>query len=109
MSNGIDNEARHTTVPQIFCKSCASPLVQASDWVRVDKAHWRVRLWCPECGHDLTAVLDQAQVSYLSFAIEEGFAVMLEALAEFDEEAFGETFLDLLRRFQEAQSKPADS
>jgi len=48
-------------------------------------------------------------VSYLSFAIEEGFAVMLEALAEFDEEAFGETFLDLLRRFQEAQSKPADS
>jgi hypothetical protein len=48
-------------------------------------------------------------VSYLSFAIEEGFAVMLEALAEFDEEAFGETFLDLLRRFQETQSKPADS
>ena len=108
MSNGIDNEALHTTVPQILCKSCASPLVQASDWTRVDKAHWRVRLWCPECGHDLTAVLDQAQVSYLSFTIEEGFAVMLEALAEFDEEAFGETFLDLLRRFHETQSKPAD-
>ena len=107
--DGMNSEAPRTTVPQIFCKSCASPLVQASDWVREDKSHWRVRLWCPECGHELTALLGQAQINHLSMAIEEGFAVMLEALAELDGDAFGETFLDLLNQVHGRHADHADS
>lgn len=63
----------------MFCRSCSSPLVQASGWVMEDKSHWKVRLWCPECWHDQTLLLDQAQSAYLSLAVEEGFACLLEA------------------------------
>jgi hypothetical protein len=42
-------------------------------------------------------------------AIEEGFAVMLEALAELDGEAFGETFLDLLNQVHGGHADHADS
>ena len=39
-----------------------------------------MRLWCPECWHDQTVVLDRTQASYLSIAVEEGFASVLETL-----------------------------
>ena len=71
-----------STAPQIFCRSCTSPLVQASDWEQDERSSWHVRLWCPECGFDSHVVLDKAQASYLSLAIEAGFAQMLEALEE---------------------------
>ena len=89
----MNGGAYPTTASQIFCKSCGSPLVQASDWARVDEAHWSMRLWCPECSHEVTAILDQAQASYLSLAIEEGFALMLETLAELGSEAVDQTLL----------------
>ena len=67
---------------QIYCKSCASPLVQVSDWSREDAKNWRVRIWCPECGSELHAILNHSEVAYLSSAIEGGFAHLLETLAE---------------------------
>jgi hypothetical protein len=49
-----------------------------------DEAHWKVRLWCPECWHDQTLVLDRAQAAYLSLAVEEGFACLLETFEVLD-------------------------
>jgi RNase P subunit RPR2 len=72
-----------STAPQIFCRSCASPLVQASNWEQDERSSWHVRLWCPECGFERRVVLDKAQAGYLSAAIEAGFALLLEALEEF--------------------------
>ena len=71
-----------STAPQIFCRSCASPLVQASDWKQDERSSWHVRLWCPECAFERQVVLDKSQASYLSLAIEDGFAQVLEALEE---------------------------
>jgi hypothetical protein len=71
-----------STAPKIFCRSCASPLVQASGWEQDERSSWHVRLWCPECGFDSHVVLDKAQAGHLSLAIEAGFAQVLEALEE---------------------------
>jgi hypothetical protein len=68
----------------VFCRFCSSPLVQASGWTKQDESHWQVRLWCPECWRERTMVLDRAQASYLSLAVEEGFASVLEAFEGLD-------------------------
>lgn len=68
----------------MHCRSCSSPLVQASGWTKENDEHWHVRLWCPECWHEQMAVLDRAQAAYLSVAVEEGFACVLEALEGLD-------------------------
>jgi hypothetical protein len=49
-----------------------------------DESRWKVRLWCPECWHDQLVVLDKAQAAYLSLAVEEGFASVLETLEGLD-------------------------
>jgi ribosomal protein S27E len=79
VSSKKDNHPREAAALAVFCRSCSSPLVQASGWVMEDEAHWRVRRWCPECWHDQTLRLDRAQSAYLSLAVEEGFACLLEA------------------------------
>ena len=84
MTNTGDSFPQPTAALTLYCRSCSSPLVQASDWVKQDDAHWRVRLWCPECWHDQTAVLDRAQAAYLSLAVEEGFAAVLETFEGLD-------------------------
>jgi hypothetical protein len=61
-----------------------SPLVQASGWTKDDESHWKVRLWCPECWREQIVVLDGAQAAYLSLAVEEGFACVLEAFEGLD-------------------------
>jgi len=68
----------------IFCRSCASPLLQAADWEEHGPATWRVRLWCPDCGFEQEAILDRPQLIYLSLAVEAGFTWMFEALTELD-------------------------
>jgi len=68
--------------PQMFCRSCASPLVQATEWEQDEESNWSVRLWCPECGFERHALLDRGQAGFLSLAIEAGFAGVLEALEE---------------------------
>ena len=84
VTSAADNHPRPTAALALHCRSCSSPLVQASGWTKRDDAHWTVRLWCPECWHDQMVVLDQAQASYLSLAVEEGFALVLEALEGLD-------------------------
>jgi hypothetical protein len=87
--------------PNIFCRSCASPLVQAVDWEQEDDhPTWGVRLWCPDCGFEQSAMLDRAALLYLSFAVEEGFSWMLHALAQFTASAVSPTDLDLVARAQ---------
>jgi hypothetical protein len=101
-------------VPRIFCRSCSSPLVQATDWEQEEATHWSLRLWCPDCGFEQIAVLDRPQVTYLTLAIEEGFACMLEALAEL--EALGDKDLagpsrgefDLVQRVRSERIEPAN-
>lgn len=114
MSNGPNSEASRNVVPQIFCRSCASHLVQASDWEREDKSQWNVRLWCPECGFEQAALLGLPQVTYLSLAIEEGFACVLEALAEFETLVklhpmdLAAANLDLIKRARSERSEPTN-
>jgi len=66
-----------------------------------------VRLWCPECGLERTALLDRPQVAYLSLAIEEGFALMLEGLAESDALSPADAASGTSRRVRSDRSEPA--
>jgi len=84
MENSMNEHTSRTVAPNMFCRSCASPLVQATGWQQESDDVWGVILWCPECGFEQAAILDRSQLLYLSMAIEEGFAWMLEALAEFN-------------------------
>jgi hypothetical protein len=77
-----DNPIPKLVTPNVFCRACGSPLVQAVDWKQDDLSSWNVTLWCPECGFGQQATLERSQLLYLSLAIEEGFVWMLEALAE---------------------------
>jgi hypothetical protein len=84
VSDDSNSAEARIPVPRIFCRACASPLVQATDWEQEEETQWSLRLWCPDCGFEQIAVLDRPQVVYLTLAIEEGFACVLEALAELE-------------------------
>jgi hypothetical protein len=107
MSNYIDNDMFRTVAPNIFCRSCASPLVQAVDWEQEGDSQWGVRLWCPECGFEQAAVLDRPQLTYLALAIEEGFARMLDALAQINAIALTSADHDLVQKAQTDRIEPA--
>jgi hypothetical protein len=106
---GPNGEVSRAVSPQIFCKACASPLVQATDWSQEDATNWHVRIWCPECGFEHEAILGRSEVAYLSFAVEGGFAHVLEALAELQDvpETSG-TDLDLVMRLRSERIAPAN-
>lgn len=101
-----DNPSR-TLAPNIFCRSCGSPLVQATGWEQEEESIWGVRLWCPDCGFEQAAVLDRAQLLYLSMAVEEGFAWMLESLAQLNAISCTAENPDLVARAQNDRIKPA--
>ena len=113
VSDDSNSTKARTSVPRIFCRSCASALVQATDWEQEEETQWSLRLWCPDCGFEQIAVLDRPQVVYLTLAIEEGFACILEALAEL--EALGDGDLagpsraefDLVQRVRSERIEPA--
>jgi len=113
VSDGSNSTKAGNPVPRIYCRSCASPLVQAADWEQEDGTHWSLRLWCPDCGFEQIAVLDRPQVIYLTLAIEEGFACVLEALAELETLAEPDLAgpnredLDLIRRARSERIEPA--
>ncbi len=103
----MDNEMTYRRAPNIFCRSCASPLVQAMDWEQEDGQQlWSVRLWCPDCGFEQAAVLDRAALLYLSFAVEEGFSWMLHALVQFTADNRSPVDLDLVARAQTDRISP---
>lgn len=106
MSEATNSGRPLTVAPRIFCRLCASPLVQAADWSREDESRWMVRLWCPECGLERTALLDRAQVAYLSMAVEEGFARMLEGLAETDTLSPADARSDIAGRVRSERTEP---
>ncbi len=107
MKEHMDNPAPRTFAPHIFCRECGSPLIQASDWQSEDDSIWYVRLWCPECSFEQPAVLDRPQSTYLSLAIEEGFAQMLEALAQMQTATPSSTDYDLVRKAQTERIEPS--
>jgi hypothetical protein len=107
MKDGGDKQLQRSMTPNIFCRSCGSPLVQAVHWEQEEVTLWSIRLWCPECGFEQTATLDRPQLLYLSLAIEEGFAWMLEALAELSEISTGPSNLDFAHRAQTDRIRPA--
>jgi ribosomal protein S27E len=85
VTNSFDNDPRSAAALAVFCRRCSSPLVQASGWTKAEGSNWRVQLWCPECWHERKVILDRAQASYLSLAVEEGFACLLETFGDIDE------------------------
>jgi hypothetical protein len=101
------NNTKSSTAPNIFCRSCASPLVQARDWELEEEEMWSVRLWCPDCDFEQAAVLDKAQLLYLTLAVEEGFAWMLDALAQINASAVSPHEFDLVRLAQTDRISPA--
>jgi hypothetical protein len=80
--------------------------VQAIDWQQEDDSSWSVMLWCPECGYEQAAQLERPQLLYLSMAVEEGFAWMLEALCELDSSAPDTCGLDFPHRAQTERIRP---
>lgn len=106
MSHDGDSLPAGNFAPTIFCRRCASPLVQASDWRPEDETLWYVRLWCPECCFEQATVLDRAQAAYLSLAIEEGFALMLEALVQMNAATPAPADYDLVRKAQTERIEP---
>jgi hypothetical protein len=73
-----DSSSHPAAALSLHCRACSSPLIQAAGWTKQDEAHWQVRLWCPECWDEHTTVLDRTQAAYISLAVEEGFACVLE-------------------------------
>jgi hypothetical protein len=106
MKDRMDKHASHIVAPNIFCRACASPLVQATDWEQEEDSLWSVRLWCPECGFEQVASLDRPQLLYLSLATEEGFGWMLQALAELNAIAAAPASLDFVHRVQTDRIHP---
>lgn len=95
-----DNRISKLATPNVFCRACRSPLVQAVGWKQDDESSWNVRLLCPECGFEQEATLERSQLLYLSLAIEEGFVWMLEALAELNSISAEPGGLDFAHRAQ---------
>ncbi len=107
MRNSMNDNVSGIIAPNIFCRSCASPLVQATDWEQEDESFWGVRLWCPDCGFEQAATLDKPQLIYLTLAVEEGFARMLDALAQLDDASSASTDFDPVKRAQSDRIEPA--
>ncbi len=81
------------------CRKCRSELIQPTDWHRHDEL-WNVRIECPECGAVYEALLDQNQVTDLSYEMEAGFHALLEQLDEIDRALFEDEcglFFDALK------------
>lgn len=98
-----------TYTPQIFCRSCASPLIQVEGWEQDQDSSWHVRLWCPECASERAVLLDRAQAGFLSLAIEAGFSALLEALEELETLDAGDcTTFDLVGRVRSDRLEPLE-
>ena len=106
MKDGQDRPLRSLIAPNVFCRACSSPLVQAVDWEQEAESLWSVRLWCPECGFEQAAELDRPQLLYLTLAMEEGFTWVLDALDELGSVAEEPSGLDFAHRVQTDRIKP---
>ena len=75
MEDSKNDKQSRTLAPNLFCRSCASPLVQATGWEQEEESLWGVRLWCPECGlkkrRQERGVLEIDDLK--NFASEQGF------------------------------------
>jgi hypothetical protein len=107
MKDSTDKPIHKLIAPNIFCRACGSPLVQAVDWEQEEESLWSIRLWCPECGFEQAATLDRPQLLYLSLAMEEGFGWVLQALAELSDISAGPSSLDFAHRAQTDRIRPA--
>lgn len=90
------------------CRTCASELVQAQDWIRVDDDSWHVILRCPECFSTDQVDLDQEGVNELSYTLESGFRVLLDLLEQLDQEAFEQDCEIIMRALQADCIYPMD-
>src|SRR5680860_1198370 len=70
------------------CESCSSQLLQVTDWIRLDDEHWQICMRCPECLHIEQLILDDVEVSRLSYHVEDCFQQLLDALEELEQEDF---------------------
>jgi hypothetical protein len=107
MKDGTDKPKGRLIAPNIFCRGCGSPLVQALDWEQEEDSLWSVRLWCPECGFEQAATLDRPQLLYLALAIEEGFGWVLGAVSELNAISTRPSSLDFAHRAQTDRIQPA--
>jgi hypothetical protein len=62
------------------CRFCTLPFVQPQDAERTGR-DWLVQLHCPSCDWSGEALLDQGQMDDLDEALDDGFAMLAEALA----------------------------
>ena len=86
--------AAEQTAGAHVCRFCTLPLVQPQDAERTGR-DWLVQLYCPSCGWSGEALLDQAQMDALDAAVDDGFALLAAALAQFTQanmQEYGERF-----------------
>jgi hypothetical protein len=100
VKDDTDSPISRPITPNVYCRSCDSALVQATDWEQEDESSWSVDLWCPECGFKQAATLEGTELVCLSLAIEEGFVWVFEALAELHQLSESPGGLDFTHRAQ---------
>ena len=99
-SGTLQEPAKKQQAPAYHCRSCASLLLQPTEWVHVDEQRWQVSMRCPECYEAYDVVLEQDEVNEFSYHLEHGFQCLLEAVDQLDQEAFEtecETFIAAVR------------
>jgi hypothetical protein len=100
VKDDADSPISVPAMPNVYCRSCHSPLVQAIEWEQEDDSSWSVDLWCPECGFKQAVILEGAELVCLSLSIEEGFVWMFDALAELHQLSETPGSLDFTHRAQ---------
>ncbi len=96
---------RPTGDPHI-CAACDSHLVQPVEWAPVDRRHWRVELYCPDCGHQTAGVFPQQVLDRFDRVLDDGTASLAEDLAELERGRAED--IDRFRRALSGKRPPAD-
>jgi hypothetical protein len=65
-----------------ICEVCASELVEPVDWTAAGPGRWRVALSCPNCGYWTDGVFSQECVDRFDERLDEGTAVLVNALKQ---------------------------
>lgn len=62
------------------CPTCASPLVQPTDWAPADRERWCVALRCPECEWRGGGIYPQRTVDHFDEVLDDAMQAVLDDL-----------------------------
>jgi hypothetical protein len=91
-----------------LCPACASPLIQALEWIELGDEHWGVLVRCPECEASHEMVLGQEQVHDFMAAADEASRSLIDAAQYLERDVFRENCEAFTRALREGSIGPAD-